>query len=98
MRSARSEFHVECTFCAGYILNEWCSQGAVTAIAFSAEVSETVLQRERLQMPRQRKPGLKPNAVSHRGGALLRRHHAFFAVGCKYREPSSSSSSSSSSS
>jgi len=28
-----------------------------------------------------------PNAVSHRGGALPRQHHAFFAVGCKYRVP-----------
>ena len=28
-----------------------------------------------------------PNAVSHRGGALPRQHHAFFAVGKKYRVP-----------
>ena len=28
-----------------------------------------------------------PNDVSHRGGALPRQHHAFFAVGKKYRVP-----------
>ena len=28
-----------------------------------------------------------PNAVSHRGGALPPQHHAFFAVGKKYRVP-----------
>jgi hypothetical protein len=28
-----------------------------------------------------------PNAVSHRGGALPRQHHAFFTVGKKYRVP-----------
>jgi hypothetical protein len=28
-----------------------------------------------------------PNAESHRGGALPLQHHAFFAVGCKYRVP-----------
>jgi hypothetical protein len=37
--------------------------------------------------PNEKSLKFPPNAVSHRGGALPRQYHAFFAVGCKYRVP-----------
>ena len=75
-------FNVE--FCS--LLNRALREDAAAAMPHTAVIVRAI---NALCIVRREDASLKfpPNAVSHRGGALPRQHHAFFAVGKKYRVP-----------